>query len=392
MLTRRKARYPYFLRTLRWVALASLPWCAPYAADDLPDAGDREQELAELRARIAEASENLAAIGSEKDGLLQQLASVEKDYGASMAAMKNLLQQAVDKRQEMAQLQGKIALQKRLIGQQSRGLQGMLRSAYALGRKDRLKLLLNQQDPELSSRMLVYYRYLNQSRLQKLAALAASLRQLQGLEEEMRGQSEHLDGLLELQELEQAKLADIQRGRKELLAQLERDYAGKRRQLEELQASERELQALLGGLQEVAADYPFTAGEARPFDELRGELVWPVRGKLLQSFGSPRDEGRWDGVLIEAKEGTEIRAVTAGRVIYADWMRGYGLLLIIGHEQGYMTLYAFNQSLYKNVGDQVAAGEVIAAVGASGGRQKTGLYFGIRKDGKAVDPVLWCRQ
>jgi septal ring factor EnvC (AmiA/AmiB activator) len=354
---------------------------------------DKLKELESIRARIAEVTQNLDAIGSRKDELLGQLADAEKNYGASVFAVKNLMQQALDKRRDVARIQSGIVLQKSRISRQSKDLEGAIRAAYALGRKDRLKMLLNQQDPALSSRMLVYYRYMNESRLHKLADIAASLRALQGLERDMRRQSEHLDGLLELQEFEQAKLTGIKDERKTLLVQLDNDYASNRQQLTQLQESARQLQSLLGSLQEVSGAFPFDAApEGRSFSELRGQLAWPVRGKLLQSFGSPRGEDTWDGVLIEAGEGADIRAVTAGRVIYADWLRGYGLLMIIDHEQGYMTLYAFNQSLYKGVGDLVAAGEVIAAAGESGGRNQTGLYFGIRKDGKALDPVPWCRK
>jgi septal ring factor EnvC (AmiA/AmiB activator) len=356
--------------------------------------GNKQKELENIRTRIAEVTQNLEAIRSRKDELLKQLADAEKGYGASVFALKNLTRQALDKRRDVAQIQGRIALQKQKISRQSKDLEGTIRSAYALGRKDRLKMMLNQQDPALSSRMLVYYRYMNESRLHKLASIAASLHTLQGLEQDMQKQSERLDGLLELQEFEQAKLTGIKDERKALLAQLENDYTGNRQQLTQLQESERQLQRLLDSLQEVSGAFPFDSAPAggRSFSELRGQLAWPVRGKLLQSFGSPRGEDSWDGVLIEADEGAEIRAVTAGRVIYADWLRGYGLLMIIDHEQGYMTLYAFNQILYKGVGDMAAAGEVIAAVGESGGRSQSGLYFGIRKDGKALDPVLWCRR
>jgi septal ring factor EnvC (AmiA/AmiB activator) len=128
------------------------------------------------------------------------------------------------------------------------------------------------------------------------------------------------------------------------------------------------------------------------FAELKGKLPWPVNGKLTHKFGSARTEGTWDGVLIDAAEGMEIKAVTGGKVVYAQWLRSYGLLIIIDHGQGYMTLYAFNQSLYKHTGDLVKAGDVIASVGQSGGRSQAGLYFGIRKKGEPVDPLEWCRR
>lgn len=376
---------PLAWKTLPVLLLLSQPG---FAGDE-----ERQEELHDIQARIAEVTRNLEDIRSHKDALQGQLADTEKDFGASVFALKSLMQQALGKRRELTQMQNRIALQKQKISRQSKDLEGMIRSAYALGQKDRLKMVLNQQDPALSSRMLVYYRYMNQARLHRLQEVSSSLHALQVLEQVQREQSEHLNGLLELQEFEQAKLSGIKGERRTLLAQLDKEYTDKQQQLTQLQESERHLQGLLSSLQEVSDAFPIDPSVAdRAFSELRGQLAWPVRGKLLKTFGSPRDEGSWDGVLIDAGEGTEIRAVSAGRVVYADWLRGYGLLMIIDHEEGYMTLYAFNQSLYKRVGDTVTAGEVIAAVGESGGRNQAGLYFGIRKDGKAVDPVLWCRK
>jgi septal ring factor EnvC (AmiA/AmiB activator) len=128
------------------------------------------------------------------------------------------------------------------------------------------------------------------------------------------------------------------------------------------------------------------------FSTLKGKLPWPVKGRLVQKFGNPRSDSVWDGVLIDAKEGTDIHAVTWGKVVYAEWLRGYGLLIIIDHGQGYMTLYAFNQSLYKRIGETVNAGDIIASAGQSGGRSQSGLYFGIRKKGTPIDPLEWCRK
>jgi septal ring factor EnvC (AmiA/AmiB activator) len=150
------------------------------------------------------------------------------------------------------------------------------------------------------------------------------------------------------------------------------------------------------GFPKIPPSPPFAKGGiGGDFSSLKGQLPWPVKGRLTNKFGSARAEGAesiWDGVLINAGEGTEIRAVTSGKVVFSDWLRGYGLLIIIDHGKGYMTLYAFNQSLYRQVGEWVDVGEVIASVGQSGGRSHSGLYFGIRNKGKPVDPLEWCRK
>jgi septal ring factor EnvC (AmiA/AmiB activator) len=173
-----------------------------------------------------------------------------------------------------------------------------------------------------------------------------------------------------------------------------------------LQESENRLKSLMASLPVTEEELAVDAEQAKEFSldgddsselksdfsTLKGKLPWPVSGRLAQKFGSPRSEGAWDGVLIDAREGMEIKAVTRGKVVYAEWLRGYGLLTIIDHGQGYMTLYAFNQSLYKRMGDLVEAGDVIASVGQSGGRSQAGLYFGIRKKGVPIDPLEWCRR
>lgn len=139
---------------------------------------------------------------------------------------------------------------------------------------------------------------------------------------------------------------------------------------------------------------PRPIGEVKagqPFRHLKAKLAWPVKGKILKKFGSRRVDSQWNGVLIRAKEGTQVKAIATGRVIFSDWLKGYGLLLIVQHDKNYMSLYAYNQSLYKSKGDWVSAGDVLATVGKSGGRSKPALYFEIRKKNKPVNPAKWCR-
>jgi septal ring factor EnvC (AmiA/AmiB activator) len=208
-----------------------------------------------------------------------------------------------------------------------------------------------------------------------------------------------------------------------LLTQLKNDFSSNEQQIIHLKESENKLKNLVSSLQrstndltfavektkklhkaaevssELAKDLPSSNDEfsklTGDFSALKGQLPWPVKGRLANKFGSVRvesAESTWDGVLIDASEGTEIRAITSGKVAFSDWLRGYGLLMIIDHGKGFMTLYAFNQSLYRQVGEWVDVGEVIASVGQSGGRSHSGLYFGIRNKGKPVDPLEWCRK
>jgi septal ring factor EnvC (AmiA/AmiB activator) len=191
-----------------------------------------------------------------------------------------------------------------------------------------------------------------------------------------------------------------------LLTRIDSDFISNEQRLAQLQESESRLRGLMTSLSDTEKALSVNAEQDKElstslanvsktntdFLSLKGKLPWPVVGKLSHKFGSARTEVAWDGVLIDAKEGLEVQAVTRGKVVFAEWFRSFGLMIIIDHGQGYLTLYGYNQSLYKKTGDAVEAGDVIASVGQSGGRNKAGLYFGIRNKGVPIDPLEWCRQ
>ena len=181
--------------------------------------------------------------------------------------------------------------------------------------------------------------------------------------------------------------------RRDVVARLTQELNDQSRQLDRLQSDERDLQTLITGLEEALADIPAEHPQQLAFVGLRGRLPWPASGRIVNRFGSPKLGALvWDGVMISAPEGREVRAVHHGRVAFADWLRGFGLMLIVDHGDGYMTLYGHNQSLFKEAGDWVEVGEPVALVGSSGGREQAGVYFGIRYQGRAVDPAKWCRR
>jgi septal ring factor EnvC (AmiA/AmiB activator) len=253
---------------------------------------------------------------------------------------------------------------------------------------------------------MVYFNYFNKDRLKKLADIDAAVQRLDQLDQQKQTESKLLEQDLERKKTEQAVFDEARKQRNELLVKIGSDFSSNEQQLSQLQESENRLKSLMASLPITEAELAVDPEQAielsssvedssepkAGFSSLKGKLPWPVNGKLAQKFGSARMAGTWDGVLIDANEGLEIKAVTTGKVVYAEWMRSYGLLLIIDHGQGYMTLYAFNQSLYKQVGDWVATGDVIASVGQSGGRSQSGLYFGIRNKGVPIDPLEWCQR
>lgn len=385
---------------------------------------EKNEELAKVQSGIKAAGENLQRIQLQKNTLNAQLGEVEKLYGRTAALLKTLQAQVEQKRQNLSKIhQEKQNLQDE-VAKQNVELAGQIKAAYAMGQKEQLKLLLNQQDPALSSRMLVYYDYLNKARLAKLANISESMQHLDRLGKQQQHETELLEKSLEQKKSEQIAVDDVKKRRAKLLIQLKSDFSSNEQQIIHLRESENKLRNLVSSLQRSTNDLTFEVEQTKKlhkiagapsgepgkdlpdskddfskvkgdFSSLKGQLPWPVKGRLTNKFGSARAESTesiWDGVLIDASEGTEIRAVTSGKVVFSDWLRGYGLLIIIDHGKGYMTLYAFNQSLYRQVGEWVDAGEVVASVGQSGGRSRPGLYFGVRNNGKPVDPLEWCRK
>ena len=351
------------------------------------------KELHKVQRQIRQVEQQLKRIQLEKQTLNQQLAKIEKEYGELARSLKELQVRISDKRRRLQEIEKKSEVIAAKIDRQRQALVGQVRAAYAMGRQEKLKMILNQQDPLVSSRMMVYYDYFNKARLHRLAIIEENLQALERLEREKRQETQSLERAATKKQTEQKALTAVKKSRNQLLAKLNQDYGEKKQQLGKMRDSARELQKLVDSLRKATEGFPFEAGPSKPFARLHGQLPWPVRGRLAKRFGSKRTGGsHWDGVLIAAREGTEIHAVARGRVVYADWLRGYGLLAIIDHGKGYMTLYAFTQSLFKEMGEWVEAGDVIAAVGKSGGRSRAALYFGIRKKGRPVNPVKWCRK
>ena len=371
-------------------------------AEDLQNSN----ELNKVESDINEVKKDMQRLSEQKDTLQNLLADIEKHYGETAALLKTLQSQIEQKRQSLDKIRLDMQAYQNERDRLSKELAGQIRAAYAMGQKEKLKLMLNQQDPALSSRMMVYFNYINKERLKKLADLEAAVQRLDQLDKQKQTETELLEQDLGRKKSEQAALDEARKQRNELLVQIGNDFSSSEQQLSQLQESENRLKSLMASLPITEEELAVDAEQAKEFSldgddsselksdfsTLKGKLPWPVSGRLAQKFGSPRSEGAWDGVLIDAREGMEIKAVTRGKVVYSEWLRGYGLLTIIDHGQGYMTLYAFNQSLYKRMGDLVEAGDVIASVGQSGGRSQAGLYFGIRKKGVPIDPLEWCRR
>lgn len=382
-------RYRTLLRGVlsAWlVALTPMVFSAGEERDTAARLEAVQNEIRELRARLAETEGRAGELQSK-------LAQTERKAGRVARDLEQTRGRLEERRGRLAELERDRERLRATLDEQRAALAKQLRLAHALGGEAQLKLLLNQQDPAALGRTLVYYDYLNRARTRRIKAADATLDELRDLEAELRTETAALKRLnSELQD-EQAALEQARRQRRQVLTDLQAQIGVAGRELESLQADEEELQALLKSLREALDDIPEQANEDAPFDSLKGQLAWPVEGRLSGHFGQSRgrDDGAvWEGALIDAQQGEPVRAVSRGRVAFADWMRGFGLLMIVDHGRGYMSLYGHNQSLYHSTGEWVEAGERIGRVGDSGGRNASGLYFEIRRDGQPLDPAQWC--
>ncbi len=293
-------------------------------------------ELNKVESDISEVKQDMQRLSQQKDNLLNLLADIEKHYGEIAALLKTLQIQIEQKRHSLDNIRQDMQVYQKEIDKLSKELAGQIRAAYAMGQKEKLKLLLNQQDPTLSSRMMVYFNYFNKERLKKLTEIEAAVQRLDQLDKQKKTETELLEQDLEQKKSEQAALDEARKQRNELLVQIGNDFSSSEQQLTQLQESQNRLKSLMASLpiteEELAVDAEQAKELSSPiensselksdFSTLKGKLPWPVRGRLSQKFGSPRSEGTWDGVLIDASEGMEIKAVTRGKVVYAEWLRG----------------------------------------------------------------------
>jgi septal ring factor EnvC (AmiA/AmiB activator) len=253
-------------------------------------------------------------------------------------------------------------------------------------------LLLNQEDPDRVGRALAYHRYVQRAYVERLRAVEARLTEVAEVEREIERERATLLGLQGEQGRARTVLAEQRQARAEVLARIQKELGETGAEIARLTEDARQLERLIESLKGRLPDIPETLEPAKPFAEMRGTLPWPTQGRVQVGFGSPRPGGLTaQGVVIAAPGGAPVHAVHAGRVAFADWLRGLGLLLILDHGDGFMSLYGHNRELLRAEGDWVGAGEPVATVGDSGGSAEAGLYFELRRQGAPLDPARWCR-
>ena len=366
------------------VLFLGVAWGGAYGLEEAPD-------QAEIRDRMEQTRQKHAALLGVREHLNQQLSQLEIQQGVLSTKIGELEVQAKQHERRIRELKKQRDDLKADIATQQKHLAGQLRSAHVIGSKDWLKLLLNQEDASHLARVLAYYGYLSQARSDLIQRLENQITRLESLERDLNDEATRKSELRRQSQQEKLALAESSKARRQLLKGWDRELKD---QAEQMREDQRSLGVLvesfsMGAKDQIQQPLVRSTPEASPAKE---PARCPPQGTITARFGSPRMNSRWDGLLISGKEGSPVRAIAAGKISFADWFRGYGLLTIIDHGNGVMSLYAFNQRLSKSKGDSVAAGDVIAALGTTGGRDKPGLYFAIRMQGKPVDPLVWCKQ
>ena len=354
------------------------------------DTKKTEAQLAAVKAEIERITREVAASQVERDRLTRDLKSAELSVGEAREAWLEVRRQRAEGAARRAQLATEQHARETQLAENRTALAGQMRAAYTLGRQEPLKLLLNQKDPALAGRMFVYYSYFGRARAGQIKLIEDDVQRIAELGSELEVQDAKLAELEKQQRAQLATLETAREKRSQVLASLEAQSHTRAQSLERLKGEQAGLERLLRELRAAMARFPVEGNDA--FTRLRGKLSWPVSGQLIARFGDARAGGvHWDGVLVATERGTPVKAVCAGRVIYADWLPGLGLLAIVDHGDGYLSLYGHNDRLLKAAGEEVAAGDAIAAAGDSGGSSRPELYFEIRKGGKPVDPRPWFR-
>ena len=349
----------------------------------------KEAELKQVRARIESIRKAIVAEAERRDSLAAELKDAELEIQSARERLAGIRSRRTEAEEKVRSLQKERADTQRKIDNEREALAGELRAAYMNGRQEQIKLLLNQGDPAQLGRMMAYYGYFGQARAERITFINEHLAHLELLAATISQEAERLQ-VIEAENLKEVNsLANARDRRKTTLAAVQSKIKTRNDELAALERDARALERLVEQLRRAIEEFPELTQQ--PFQKVKGKLPWPVKGKVLASFGQLRAGGplKWQGMVIAADCGTQVRAPFYGRVVYADWLPGLGLLLVLDHGNGYMSLYGHNEQLYRRVGERVTPGDVLAAVGDAAGFGRAGLYLEIRKGRATVDPAAW---
>lgn len=381
----------FLARTLLVALLASAS--APALSQEVDAQRERERAQSQLESIQNEIRSRRDAVQRRQQRMSRverELRDIETQVAARTQAIGESRTQLEANQQRITELEAEQNDLKVSLAEQAKLLEDQIESAYRSGGHDFIQMLLNQQDPGRIERILTYYRYVNQARMVQIEALRATERELEAVEQRLASQRDSLQQRIREQEQQRDQLRQSQQEQEQIAAQLRDAQRTDEQALTSMLQNEQELTELLAALETVLAEQQIQLAGLR---NLRGQLSWPVNASIRHAFGQQRSgQVVWKGVVLNANAEQPVQAIADGRVLFADWLRGFGLVMVIDHGEGYMSLYGYNQSLSRSVGEAVRRGDTIALTGQSGGQSRPGLYFEIRHQGNPVDPVTYIRR
>jgi murein hydrolase activator len=349
----------------------------------------KEAELRQVRTRIEAIRKQIHADAERRDALTGQLKQADLQIQSARERLSEVRSRRIESEQKLAGLRNEQAQTQRQVADERDELAAELQVAYMNGRHEQLKLLLNQRDPAAAGRTMAYYGYFGRARAERITSITEHLAHLELLGESITTETARLRTLEQENARDVQALAGARERRAQTLATVQAKLRTRNDQLAKLQSDAQALEKLVEQLRRAIEEFPELAEQ--PFQRVKGKLPWPVKGSLLAKYGQLRAGGplKWQGLVIAADRGAQVRSPYYGRVVYADWLPGLGLLIVLDHGGGFMSLYGHNEQVYRRVGDRVAPGDVLAAVGEAAGLGRPGLYLEIRKGKQTLDPLDW---
>ena len=394
---------------------------SPAATPTKAEVEEKTTDLKELRGQIESLRKEMAQAEGKRAGAADQLKDVEREISSAQRELHNLSAQRSRLQTTLKDLGRQSDELEERLGHLREQLENLVYHQYLQGNPDALRLLLNGENPNQLARDLYYLGAIGRTRSQMLRETESLLDRKKALAEDIRERAEELTSVETRQKEQHGKLVAQREQRKEILEKISSKISEQRKEIGNLQQDEKQLTQLIARLNRIIATRPVprkesapkppqsekhqTGRESRPeivnentpeathtgnFAALKGSLRLPVKGVVTNRFGSPRQEGsNWKGLFIRANVGSEVKAVASGRVVFAEWMRGFGNLMVLDHGGNYLSIYGYNDAMLKQVGDNVRSGDSIATAGNSGGNPESGLYFELRYQGQPIDPLKW---
>lgn len=372
------------LRQLSLLTITSLLTTTVFAADK------NQEKLSNISTEIKSLQQGIAQDKNSQKNIETDLQTAEVKISRLSISISRVDKEMLQLQTSIARLNQQIATLQENLSQQQTSLSKEMRNIYEFGQDSVVKLILNTEAPDNLQRMMQYFKLLNQKKINQMKAIKNNLDHLQQLQQHLQQRQTQLQNIQRQEKDLVNDLKDQQTQRQKLIAAIDDALDAKNDRLKTLQQNKQSLEGLV---QQLKRQQPVTALPPFSFARLRGRLPWPLPGPILDHFGTSIDESnlQWSGVLIGTPENTPVHAIYPGRVIFADWLKGFGLLVIIDHGQDYMSLYGRNEALMVKTGDNITFGQIIAKAGSTGGYSKSSLYFEIRHQGDPVDPEQWCK-